>query len=106
MKSRRIIPFILSTALLVGSFAFALANNNKEQKYEEAEAAGSYNQSITDYYSSINWDLTGASLKTALFNKIKITTAGWSYDGLWEAYKTTDVRPDGTHFWDIYSDTP
>lgn len=78
---------------------------NKNKQDTVAEAAGNYNQSINDYYSSINWNQTGATLKTALFNKIKITTAGWSYDGLWEAYKSTDVRPDGTHFWDIYSDT-
>ena len=37
----------------------------------------------------------GAALKTALHNKIKISSAGWSYDGLKEAYKTTDTRADG-----------
>ena len=62
-------------------------------------------EDVNQYYASISDSLTGATLKTALFNKIKITNAGWSYDGLWTAYKTTDVRPDGKHFWDIYSDT-
>ena len=62
-------------------------------------------EDVDEYYSSISDSLTGASLKTALFNKIKITKAGWSYDGLWEAYRLGDVRPDGQHFWDIYSDT-
>lgn len=37
----------------------------------------------------------GAELKTALHNRIKISSAGWSYDGLKEAYKTTDKRSDG-----------
>ena len=57
------------------------------------------------YYSGISNSLSGATLKTALNNLIKIESAGWSYDGLWEAYKTTDVRPDGKHLWDIYSDS-
>ena len=38
---------------------------------------------------------SGAALKTALHNKIKISSAGWSYDGLKTAYKTTDTRSDG-----------
>ena len=94
---------IVAALLSLGISAFAFALNKPVQEVKPAEAT--YNQSVSDYYSNINWDQTGATLKTALFNKIKITTAGWSYDGLWEAYKTTDVRPDGTHFWDIYSDT-
>ena len=75
-----------------------------DKKDKRVEAA-TYTQTVEQYYSSINWDQTGATLKTSLFNKIKITTAGWSYDGLWEAYREADVRPDGEHFWDIYSDT-
>ena len=90
----------LTLALSIGAGA-SLVNKNNDVKPVEA----TYSQSVNDYYSSINWDQTGATLKTALYNKIKITTAGWSYDGLWEAYKTTDVRPDGTHFWDIYADS-
>lgn len=90
----------LTLALSIGAGA-SLVNENSDIKPVEA----TYSQSVNDYYSSINWDQTGATLKTALYNKIKITTAGWSYDGLWEAYKTTDVRPDGTHFWDIYADS-
>ena len=46
------------------------------------------------YYQAANGK-SGAALKTALHNKIKISTAGWSYDGLKEAYKTTDTRADG-----------
>lgn len=59
----------------------------------------------TNYYSGISDSLRGAQLKTALHNLINITTAGWSYAGLWDAYKTTDVRLDGEHYWDIYSDS-
>ena len=94
-----IIGIIFSTLAI--SLLFGVSKNSpiKEAK------ADTYTQSVTDYYSSINWNKTGADLKTDLFNKIKITTAGWSYDGLWDAYKTTDVRPDGLHYWDIYSDS-
>ena len=103
-KNRKIIgAVILSAILSLGVIASVNHKNNNE--ISETVAETTYSQSVNDYYSNISWDLTGANLKTALYNKIKISTAGWSYDGLWEAYKKTDVRPDGTHFWDIYSDT-
>ena len=95
---------VLTSIALAASVGAGLSLSKNKQTVEPVEAA-TYNQSVNDYYSGINWDQTGATLKTALFNKIKITTAGWSYDGLWEAYKATDVRPDGTHFWDIYADS-
>ena len=98
--TKRIIGALLGLSLVVG-VGVSLFSNHKNVN----EVNATYNQSVNEYYSNINWDQTGATLKTSLFNKIKITSAGWSYDGLWEAYKTTDVRPDGTHFWDIYSDT-
>ena len=44
---------------------------------------------------------TEAALKTALFGKIGSHTA-LSYADLWNAFKTTDKRPDGK-VWDIYS---
>ncbi len=83
--------------------AFGVSFSSKAELIQ-VEAAGNYTQTVNDYYSEINWDQTGKDLKSALFNKIKISKAGWSYDGLWDAYKTTDVRPDGKHYWDIYSD--
>lgn len=51
------------------------------------------NGSKTDYQAADG--KSGAALKTALHDIIKISTAGWSYDGLKEAYKTTDTRADG-----------
>ena len=101
MKKIRFGSIFLASVLTFGGISLSIVKKNKSTN---VFATGNYSQSVNDYYSNISWDLTGASLKTALFNKIKITTAGWSYDGLWEAYKTSDVRPDGTHFWDIYSD--
>ena len=46
------------------------------------------------YYQAANGK-SGAALKTAMHNRIKISSAGWSYDGLKEAYKKTDTRADG-----------
>ncbi len=43
----------------------------------------------------------GSNLKTALF-KIVSGHKALSYDDLWNAYKTTDVRSDGK-IWDMYS---
>lgn len=44
----------------------------------------------------------GATLKTALSEIVSASAKTISYDGLWEAYKTTDLRPDGK-IWDMYS---
>lgn len=101
MKKYRCGVILCASMLTLGGISLSIRNS----KSVEVSAEDSYNQSITEYYQGISWDLTGASLKTALFNKIKITKAGWSYDGLYEAYKTTDARPDGIHFWDIYADS-
>lgn len=47
---------------------------------------------------------SGNELKTALHDIIKGHTA-LSYDGLWNAFKTTDVKSNGK-VWDMYSDKP
>jgi len=103
MKKLRPLLILSSLVLSIGAFSFALFKSSENKVPKAANAT--YTQTVDEYYSNINWDQTGATLKTSLFNKIKISNAGWSYDGLWEAYKTTDVRPDGTHFWDIYADS-
>jgi len=53
-----------------------------------------------NYYSTAEGK-TGALLKTALFSKINSHTA-LSYDNLWTAFQTTDVKTDGK-VWDMYS---
>ena len=53
------------------------------------------------YYSSIDWSQRGATLKTSLSNLI-FTHKDIGYSGLYNAYKTTDVRPNGK-IWDMYS---
>ena len=53
-----------------------------------------------DYYDGAK-GAKGSNLKTALF-KIVSGHKALSYDDLWNAYKTTDVRSDGK-IWDMYS---
>ena len=48
---------------------------------------------------------TGATLKTALYDIIKNHTVVSYTPGVWNAYYTTDVKPNGK-VWDIYSDVP
>lgn len=57
----------------------------------------------TGYYTNAA-GLTGAPLKTALYNIIKDHTAV-SYAAVWSAYYTTDKKANGK-IWDIYSDVP
>lgn len=60
-------------------------------------------QTDADYYQSA-YKLYGTALRAALHNIIKGHTA-LSYDGLYTAFPTTDVRGNNK-VWDIYSDIP
>jgi len=64
-----------------------------------SEAATATNLPST-YYSTATG--TGATLKTSLYNIIKTHTSV-SYENLWTAYATTDLKPNGK-IWDMYSD--
>ena len=61
--------------------------------------------SLISYYSNVNLNLTGAELKTELFNKIS-NHKSLGYSGVTGTgvYAKTDVKEDGT-IWDIYSNT-
>ncbi|PKO95130.1 MAG: nuclease, partial [Bacteroidetes bacterium HGW-Bacteroidetes-9] len=48
---------------------------------------------------------TGATLKTQLYAIISSGHSPISYDNLWNAFQTTDVKPNGK-VWDMYSDIP
>ncbi len=56
-----------------------------------------------DYYATA-YKLYGPALRTELHNIIKGHTS-LGYDGLYTAYPTTDIKPNGK-MWDIYSDVP
>ena len=53
------------------------------------------------YYNTVNTQRT-AALKTVLYNKILGHTAASYTPGVWNAFATTDVQPNGK-IWDIYS---
>lgn len=57
-----------------------------------------------NYYNSA-YNKKGYALRVALHNIISNHTT-LSYNALWDAYKTTDKRPDNGKVWDIYSDRP
>ena len=107
MKSQLIkhIGILVSAALSFSAVSVAaLAISSTRSSDDVVETNAAYSQTASQYYSGIDWDLTQAALKTKLYEKINITTAGWTYAGLWTAYKTTDKRSNGT-LWDIYSDS-
>jgi endonuclease I len=84
----------LTLSVAAGASIHAAKNANL------VEAADS--SALSSYYgSAVDWTATGATLKTALHNKIESHTAG-SYGGLWEIYKTSDIDSNGK-IWDIYS---
>ncbi len=64
----------------------------------------SFAQPPTGYYAPAVGK-SGNALRVAMYNIIKGHTA-LSYNGLWQAFYTTDSRPDNGKVWDIYSDRP
>jgi len=76
MTTKRLFTTICSLALTL-SMAWAQGPNGSNTYYQAANGK------------------KGEALKTAMFNIIKISNAGWGYDGLKTAYITTDTRPDG-----------
>ena len=59
-----------------------------------------YTQIPSGYYNNAS-GLSGAALKTALYNIISYHTTR-TYDNLWADFQTTDVRSNGK-VWDMYS---
>ena len=55
------------------------------------------------YYPAVN--KSGNTLRVALHNII-VEHDTLSYNDLWQAFYTTDMRPDTDKVWDIYSDRP
>lgn len=56
-----------------------------------------------NYYNTVT-NQRGAALKTVLYNKIAGHTSVSYTPGVWNAYYTTDIHPNGK-VWDIYSTT-
>jgi endonuclease I len=60
---------------------------------------------VPPHYYDAAQGLTGDSLKKVLYEIISSNVTVLSYSALWNAYKKTDVKPNGK-IWDIYSDIP
>jgi len=63
-----------------------------------------YAQAPDGYYTAAE-NKSGQELRVAMHNIIK-NHISLTYDGLWQAFHTTDIRPDNGKVWDIYSDRP
>ena len=55
------------------------------------------------YYTSLNGKMGGATLKTAVYEIINHHTSVSSYSDLPKYFRKTDARPDGEHWWEMYS---
>ena len=61
-------------------------------------------QAPQGYYAAAE-NKSGYALRVALHNIVKTHTT-LSYNNLWQAFYTTDARPDNGKVWDMYSDRP
>ncbi|TAE85080.1 MAG: T9SS C-terminal target domain-containing protein [Bacteroidetes bacterium] len=82
------------------SGSISLTNIGSTTKSVGVSGTGINFPSLSNYYATINTQ-TGATLKTALYDKIK-GHSSVGYNGLYNHYPTTDTYYDGT-VWDIYS---
>ncbi len=88
-----------------GSFSSNVVNSSTGSTSQNIAVSGTgINWAIptspSNYYSTATG--TGASLKTALYNKITGHSAQGYTPGVWNAFATTDIQPNGK-VWDIYS---
>lgn len=67
-------------------------------------ATVSFAQIPAGYYAAAE-NKSGYALRVAMHNIIKNHTT-LSYNNLWNAFTTTDKRPDNGKVWDMYSDRP
>lgn len=58
-------------------------------------------ENLPEYYAAVN-NQSGKNLFDKVHTIAKVGYHSLGYDGLWSAYKETDLRPDGT-IWDMYS---
>lgn len=89
----------LRHSLFLVAVVFAFASCSGQSSKTQQPVA----EKVDPYYETIEGK-SGAELKTALFRLIRNPHVV-SYGELWNAFKKTDCRPDGT-VWDMYSDNP
>ena len=95
-KTHAMRQFIGALCLMAAVMLTAIACGTKADGARHTASDGD----LTSYYRKAD-GLTGEELKTALstiiYNRHELT-----YKSIWEAFRSTDLRPDGT-VWDIYS---
>ena len=102
---KSLITLLASFSLLIAGFSVALSKNTPS-KVEAVGKSSYWNTWISNNSSALSTG--GTTLVTALKNKITQVSDGSantvSYDGLWNAYKTSDSVPgaNGTKIWDMY----
>ncbi len=100
--------FIRFSPYLSGAFSGSINHVSVGSTSQTKSVSGTGLTSVlssTTYYNTISTTTTGASLKTALYNKIlghTVTAYGSGSSGLWATYSTTDPFYNGK-VWDIYS---
>ena len=83
-----------------GFACYATGTGGALSLYKRSGSSSGGDDPTTDYYAPADGK-KGADLKTAMSGIIYNRTEQ-SYDGLWSAFFTTDVRSDGK-IWDMYS---
>ncbi len=81
-----------------------ISSSSEHKESSSSEDKGTVEPDIDEsgYYKGVDWNATGATLKTSLFNVISKGTTSIGYDGLWTAYEKTDLTSEG-YIWDMYS---
>lgn len=68
-------------------------------------AATARAEAPSGYYNSLN-GLSDGQLKTAIYERIHTFTTVSSYSNLPQYFRVTDVYPESSRWWDMYSDIP
>ena len=86
------------------SSAGAGADSSSSSSLEEGGEGDlpDWDTEVERYYEDVDWTKVGSDLMKDLTDAIRPHDT-LSYSSLWSAYRTTDVREDGT-LWDMYSD--
>ena len=113
--------FVYKIDLLISSGGSSSGDSSSSSSEDKGSSSGDSSSSSSDgsssssssedttpdiepsgYYQGINWNATGATLKTALYSVISKNTKNIGYDGLYTAYEKTDLKDNG-YIWDMYS---
>lgn len=90
-------PLLLLALGATAICGISLAINNSSEKPIDVSA-----QTVDEYYSSVSTS-SRQQLMDDLEDRLNDGAVDLTYDGLWSAYPTTDVKPGTNILWDMYS---